>query len=100
MEDLCGYKLDEVQGRDWFSTFLPEEDHDRISELFRTCVSDVKTQGNINPIVSKDGRKIVVEWYDNTLKDADGKTIGLLVIGQDITARKQMEEKTPESQKP
>jgi len=93
MEDLCGYKLDEVQGRDWFSTFLPEEDHDRISELFRTCVSDVKTQGNINPIVSKDGRKIVVEWYDNTLKDADGKTIGILVIGQDITTRKQMEEK-------
>ena len=93
MEDLCGYKLDEVQGRDWFSTFLPEEDHDRISEIFRICVSDGKTQGNINPIVSKDGRKIVVEWYDNTLKDADGKTIGILVIGQDITTRKQMEEK-------
>jgi len=92
MEDLCGYKLDEVQGKDWFSTFLPEQDYDRIREIFRTAVSDIKTQGNINPIVARDGREIIVEWHDKTLKDADGSTIGLLAIGQDITSRKQAEE--------
>lgn len=97
MEELCGYKLDEVQGRDWFSTFLPEENYDQIRELFRTVASDIKTQGNINPVVSKDGREIVVEWYDKTLKDADGKTIGLLAIGQDITERKLAEEKVKAS---
>ena len=92
MEDLCGYKLDEVQGRDWFSTFLPEQDYDHMREVFRTAVSDIKTQGNINPIVAKDGREIITEWYDKTLKDAAGNTIGLLTIGQDITSRKQAEE--------
>ena len=65
---------------------------DHIRELFRKAVGDIKTQGNINLIVSKDGREIVVEWYDKILKDADGKTIGLVAIGQDITERKQMEE--------
>ena len=92
MEELCGYTLDEVKGKDWFSTFLPEVNGNHIRALFRTAVDDIKTQGNINPVVSKDGREIVVEWYDKTLKDADGKTIGLVAIGQDITERRQMEE--------
>ena len=92
MENLCGYKLDEVQGRDWFSTFLPEQDYNRIREIFRTAVDNIKTLGNINPIVAKDGREIIVEWYDKTLKDAAGNTTGLLSIGQDITSRMQAEE--------
>ena len=98
MEDLCGYKLDEVQGRDWFSTFLPEQDYLRIREIFRTAVSDIRTQGSINPIVAKDGREIIVEWFDKTLKDAAGNTIGLLAIGQDITSRKQSEDELRESE--
>jgi len=81
MEELSGYKLEEVQGRDWFSTFLPDQNYDRIKEVFRTAVSDIQTLGNINPIVAKDGREIIVEWHDKTLKDAAGNTIGLLAIG-------------------
>jgi len=92
MQELCGYKLDEVRGKDWFMTFLPEKNGNHTRELFLTAVSDIKTHGNTDPIVSKDGREIVVEWYDKTLKDSDGNTIGLVAIGQDITERRQMEE--------
>ena len=96
MEEVSGYKLEEVKGKDWFTTFLPEYDHARIRELFSRAVNDMQTRGNINPIVIKDGQQRYIEWYDKTLKDAAGNVIGLLAIGQDITERKLAENKVKE----
>jgi len=97
MEILSGYSLDEVRGKDWFSVFLPEEDRDRIRELFVKAVGDIQTRANVNSIVTRDGEKREIEWYDKTLKDREGKVIGLLAVGQDITERKKGEEKLRES---
>ncbi|MDY6834550.1 MAG: PAS domain S-box protein [Chloroflexota bacterium] len=97
MEVISGYRLEEVHGKDWFDTFLPEQDHSRIRELFRNAVQDIQTHGNINPIITKDGFERQIEWYDKTLKDADGNCIGLLAIGQDITKCKRTEEELHET---
>ncbi|MDD5305963.1 MAG: PAS domain S-box protein [Deltaproteobacteria bacterium] len=97
-EEITGYRLGEVQGSDWFSTFLPERDRDRIRVLFRTAVSGVKTMGNVNPIVTRDGRELEIEWWDTTLKGADGARIGLLSLGHDVTERVRQERKIRESE--
>ncbi|MDH5734984.1 MAG: PAS domain S-box protein, partial [Gammaproteobacteria bacterium] len=88
MESKTGYKLDEIVGKDWFDTFIPGPDQKAIRELFRTCIHDIKTNGNINPILTKNGELIDVEWYDSTLKDSKGSVIGLLAIGQDVTEKR------------
>ena len=98
MEEISGYKLNEVKGKDWFDTFLPGEDHNRIRELFKSAIRGIQTKGNINPILTKNGQKIFIEWYDKTLKDKDGKIIGLLCIGQDITKRAKFEKSLKESE--
>jgi PAS domain S-box-containing protein len=92
MEEISGYRMEDVQGKDWFSTFLPERDHERIRELFLKAIGDIKTHGNVNPIVTKDGSERQIEWYDNTLRDAHGNIIGLLSIGLDTTDRRRVEE--------
>jgi PAS domain S-box-containing protein len=92
MEELSGYRLAEVQGQDWFSTFLPQRDHERIRQVLSLAVSDIQTRGNVNPIVTKDGHEREIEWYDKTLKDDDGDVMGVLAIGQDITARVRAQE--------
>jgi hypothetical protein len=97
MEEISGYRLKEVQGKDWFSTFLPEHYRDSMRELFLKAIGDIQSLGNVNPIVTKDGREIDIEWRDKTLKDENGKVVGLLSIGQDITARKQAEAAIQES---
>ena len=92
MEDISGYQLEEARGKDWFETFLPESDRQRIRELFSRAISGIRTKGNINAIVAKDGRKIIVEWHDKTLLDPLEKVTGLLCIGHAITERRRAEE--------
>ena len=91
LEELTGWRFDEVQGRDWFETFLPDYDRQRLRELFQESIGGQRTRGNVNPIVTKDGREREIEWYDAPLTDADGRLIGLLCIGLDVTERRMLE---------
>lgn len=93
MEDLSGYHSDEVIGSSWFETFLPERDRESIRALFSQAISDIQTKGNINSIVTKDGRELEIAWYDKTIKSTEGQVLGVLCIGVDITERRRLEER-------
>lgn len=92
METLSGYTLSEVKGKDWFTTFLPEPDREVTRQLFLKAIDDIQTQGNISIILTKNGEQRPIEWYDKTLKNPQGDTIGLLSIGLDVTERKKNQE--------
>ncbi|MBF0506942.1 MAG: PAS domain S-box protein [Nitrospirae bacterium] len=101
MEEISGYRLEEVQGKDWFSTFVPQDMgiRTRTRELFFKSISDIQKHGNVSPIVTKDRRELMIEWHDKTLKDKKGNVLGLLTIGQDVTERKKLEGQLRQSQK-
>ncbi len=90
-EQLSGYRLDEIKGKDWFTTFLPEQDQDSIRALFQKATHDVPTRGNINPIVIRSGERREIEWNDQTMRDVQGNITGLISIGLDVTVRRSME---------
>ena len=85
LEKLSGYTLEEMKGKDWFSNFLPPSNIEKIKLQFKTAINDVQSQGIVDSIVTKNGNLLSIEWFDKTLKDNNGKTIGLLAIGRDIT---------------
>jgi PAS domain S-box-containing protein len=86
LERLSGWTLAEVQGRDWFDTFLPERDRERIREVFRQAVGGKPTRANVNAIMTRTGEERSIEWYDTRLPD-DGHLVGLLALGLDVTDR-------------
>ena len=92
-EMLSRYSLAEVRGRDWFTTFLPEEEQGRIKSVFKDSISGIRTRGNSNTIVSRDGNRYLIEWFDSELFDSEGQLIGILAIGNDISERRDAEKR-------
>ena len=97
-EQLSGRRLEDVQGRDWFDTFLPERDRATIRALFARAIGGEPTVGNVNPIVTADGRERDIEWHDARIPGPDGKTECLLCLGHDITDRRRAEQALRDSE--
>ena len=71
----------------------PENETDPYERAFLKAVSNIQTKGNINPILTKDGRLRQIEWHDRTLKDENAHVLGLLCTGVDISERLEAEER-------
>jgi PAS domain S-box-containing protein len=90
-EQLTGHSLEQSKGQDWFMNFLPQRDSERIRELFHVTLGGRPTNGNRNPVLAKDGKELEVEWSATLLRGGDGRIIGLLCTGIDVTERKKAE---------
>ena len=97
-EEITGYSLDEMRGKSWFESFLSKQDRGIIHRSFLKEIEGTDVKDNVYPIVLKNGKEIYVEWRDKRLTDDDGNMVGLLAVGQDITARRQSEKDVLESE--
>ncbi len=92
MEGLSGYSINEIRGENWFDLFIPERDRESIKQLFQKATHEISTEGNVNAIITKDGRERYIVWYDAPIRSESGDITGLLSTGQDITDLRQAEE--------
>lgn len=86
-EKLSGYPLGETKGEDWFSRFIPERDRSRIRMLFDSAIAGLQVSGNVNSILTKEGREREIDWSAVILRGPDNRLEGLLCSGADITER-------------
>lgn len=92
----------ELLGGVWFDLCLPKStDCDRAHTLFS---QSIETGENLLkyielPIVTKSGAVRQIAWHSNLLRDGDGAVSGILCAGEDITERRQLENRLREAQK-
>lgn len=86
-EELTGYAEDEILGRDWFDTFIPEDERDTIRKFFAVVLGERMNDGYTNAIMTKSGEQLLIEWHSKTLDDPDGRILGMLCTGYDVTGR-------------
>jgi PAS domain S-box-containing protein len=94
-EFFC-YSASEIMGRNVVGTIVPPELRDMILELPK---NPTKYQVHENVNTTKDGRRLWVSWANKPLLDPEGKSVGTIAIGHDITERQQMEEKFLQAEK-
>lgn len=91
MEEISGYRLEEVQGKDWFATFLPGRDRERIRARFAEGKRAGYAGGLVNAILTKQGAEREIAWHSRRLYDAANEVVAVLSIGEDITDRRRTE---------
>lgn len=89
--DLTGYSLSEVIGKNWFTNFLPASQIQPVNIAFHEVLEQNFYPHYQNPIVLKSGEERMIAWNNTILRDAAGKIIGTISIGEDITKRQEVE---------
>lgn len=94
--ELLGYTQEEFRGKHWVSNFIPEEER---RELFSAVSGAYKDSGNLrssyeNHVLTKNGEQLLIRWSNAYQTDENGRIVGLLAAGEDITElTRQREEK-------
>ena len=93
--EIIGYKPEEVIGKNWIENFLPERCRNKVDEVGDSLITDDRHKINYfeNPILTKEGKERLIAWRNTTLTDQDGNVTGILTSGEDITERRQYEER-------
>lgn len=92
--EVLGYEEEAIVGHNWFDRFLPEEDREVVRELF----ADILEQsGELpeyfeNSVITSDGSIKLIAWHNTVLRDSEGRVVGTLSSGEDITDRRRSED--------
>ena len=91
--EVLGYELNELEGKDWFKTCVPADEYEKVFHAYKRIISG-EAEPSVyyeNNIITKNGEKRLIAWHNILITDKDGKIQGLLCSGEDITERKQSE---------
>ncbi len=91
-ERALGYRKESIEGTSWFEYIIDNDAERGILEVFQWAIdSGFKTQDE-NKVRSNSGKVIIVSWENTVIFDHAGNLKLILMVGQDITRMKRLEE--------
>ncbi|MFC2084202.1 PAS domain S-box protein [Bacteroidota bacterium] len=85
--EILGYTKKYIIGKNWIDNFIPPEDRKDIKKVFNEIVTGdaYLEEYHENQILCRYNKIKTVGWQNTVLKDDDGKIVGTLSSGEDIT---------------
>jgi PAS domain S-box-containing protein len=92
--ELLGCDPQEVIGRSWFETFLPQDDREAVWTAFQRLLRGETglVEYNENRVVTLRGTERLLAWHNAALRDDQGEIVGTVSSGEDVTERRSAEE--------
>ncbi len=86
-ENIFGYTREEALGKSGADLIVPEDIRETILNVFQKLLAQEGGTLNLNENITKDGRRIICEWYNTTLAESDGRVLGVASFVHDVTER-------------
>lgn len=90
VERTTGYTAQELIGREWWRTVLPEEEYGQTESLFQAMQNGPVINHEIS-LTTKKGQKRVVSWSNIQRFDEMGQLTENIGFGTDVTEQKRVE---------
>ena len=84
-EKITGFTKNEVLGQNLVETYITEDYRDPVKQVFDNALLGKETANFEFPLFTKDDRRIMVLLNASTRRNPDGKIVGVLGVGQDIS---------------
>ena len=98
-EKMFGYTAEEMLGKNKIRILYPDEEIDRISREIAAGVREKRDSVSFDTReITKNGEEIWVKIHLSPRVEPDGKVVGILGIGEDVTELKKIEEEKEELQ--
>ncbi|MDD5729972.1 MAG: PAS domain-containing protein, partial [Candidatus Omnitrophica bacterium] len=91
---ILGYSEDEIIGKNWFDTFIPENSRRMTKDAFKKLISRDTDWVEYfeNSIITKNKEERLIAWHNTVLTNQDASVYAALSSGEDITERKKAED--------
>jgi two-component system, cell cycle sensor histidine kinase and response regulator CckA len=96
-EQITGYTREELENKNWFEVLVPKNRYPEVWKEFDRLLKGGMPKSFENPILTKDGRERYIVWSNSEINE-QGRIVGTVSFGLDITERKQSIEKISKSE--
>jgi len=86
-EKIFGYTKDEAMGKSGRDLIVPAEIILNIDNIFDSLINNVGGFRSTNENITKNGKRIICEWYNTPLLDENGKVFAVASLALDVTDR-------------
>ncbi|MFX1279044.1 MAG: PAS domain S-box protein [Promethearchaeota archaeon] len=100
-ETFFGYSKSGLIGKHVIGTIVPEKEttgRDLEKLMDGICRNPEIYKNNVNENITKYGRRVWISWTNKAIKDVEGKLVGILSVGNDITKQRMATLKITESE--
>jgi PAS domain S-box-containing protein len=84
---MFGCAKEEVMGKSYVDFFIPEPAQSKVLRDMKKLLTCASPSRYINPVKTVNGELMNMEWSANHLIDKDGKTIGIISVGVNISKK-------------
>ena len=84
-EKITGFSKKEVVGLDLVKRYITLAYQKSVKKVLDNALEGIETANFEFPLYAKDGKRIMILLNSSTRRNSDGKIIGMLGVGQDIT---------------
>ncbi|MBI4550171.1 MAG: PAS domain S-box protein [Candidatus Omnitrophica bacterium] len=92
LEELTGFSRWEVIGKKWVDIFTPPASREKIRQTIEGLLAGGTVRDYQSSILTRNGETREVIWNGTVIKDENGKVVGIVGLGRDITERRLMRE--------